>query len=173
MRLFFGFDLAADAKAAIGAWRDRYAVAQGHSVAPANFHITLAFLGDVNNAGLERLCAAVENWREQTTSRAVSLTLDRCGYWPRPGIFWLGSSESSPQLDAMATKLASLGQGVGARRDRRRYIPHVTLYRRCTLPPPASVREPRISVALNDITLFESCRGRRGVSYVPLAVWPL
>ena len=54
MRLFFGFDLPLDSKTRIAAWRDRFVRADGRSVPAANFHITLAFLGEIDHRGSRR-----------------------------------------------------------------------------------------------------------------------
>jgi 2'-5' RNA ligase len=173
MRLFFGFDLSSDSKTAIAAWRDRFAIADGRPVPPANFHITLAFLGEVNERLVERLGDSVDARLDALPWQPWALLLNRVGYWPAPGIYWLGTSSDTAELAALARKLGSIGQEFGARRERRTYVPHVTLMRRCGSPPPAPVHEPDIEIALEDITLFESRSGRSGVVYEPLLTWSL
>jgi 2'-5' RNA ligase len=173
MRLFFAFDLSPDSKAAIADWRDRYTVAEGRSVPPGNFHITLVFLGDLEERLVERLCDRVDERLPAFGSQPARLTLDRVGYWPSPGIYWLGTGADITALAAIVRKLGSIAEAFGARRERQSFVPHVTLYRRCASPPPAPVSEPRINLELQEITLFESIRGRSAVSYRPLASWPL
>ena len=173
MRVFFGIDPAPDCKRAIGDWRDRFARAEGRPVPAANFHITLAFVGDIDNGGLDRLYLAVDGCQPQWQSAAASVTLDQVGFWPRPGIFWLGCSAIPASLQRLAGQLGERAVAAGARRETRSWIPHVTLYRRCKSPPPAPVQSPCIDVGYEHVTLFESCRTRQGVRYVPLAEWPL
>jgi 2'-5' RNA ligase len=173
MRLFFGFDLDAGSKSAIADWRDRHALAGGRPVPAANFHITLAFLGELDERRLERLCDRVDAAQAEMAERPLSLSLDRVGYWPSPGIYWLGTSADCAAMTALAARLASVGQALGSRRERRAFEPHVTLYRRCDTPPPAPSREPLFDLQLTELLLFQSQQGRSGVSYRPLAAWPL
>ena len=173
MRLFFGFDLAPETKASIADWRDRYVVADGRPVPPANFHITLAFLGQVDGKLMERLCDSVDEQRNALRPGPLSITLDGVGYFSSPGAYWLGTGADTGYLATIARKLGSIGQRFGARRERQVYVPHVTLYRRCTSPPPAPIVDPRFLLALNEVTLFESRSGRGGVVYEPRAVWAL
>jgi len=173
VRLFFGFDLPGDSKTALAEWRDRFVVADGRPVPPANFHITLAFLGDIEKRFVERLCDSVDARLDTLASEPQSLLLDRPGYWPAPGIFWIGTSSDTARVSMIARKLGSLGQEFGARRDRRTYVPHVTLLRRCVAPPPAPLAEPRIALSLDEFTLFESRPGRNAVAYEPLSTWRL
>ena len=168
MRLFFGLDPLAGDKRAIDAWRQRVATADGRPVPPANFHLTLAFLGDVDERRLETLCDAVDGL---ALPDAGEFLLDRVGYWPKPGIFWLGPGEPQPGLDAVREDLGRAGQLVGARRDRRRFVPHVTLYRGCRVPPPAPAEAPALPFRYRGVTLFASRPGREGVRYEPVAAW--
>jgi len=168
MRLFFGLDPTADDKRAIDSWRSRVATAEGRPVPPANFHITLAFLGELPERQLERLCDAVDRL-DLPGDR--ELCLDQVGYWPRPGIFWLGPSAPPTSLSALAGSLARIGQGLGVRRDRRPFVPHVTLYRGCRQPPPAPAEPPQLACRYRGVTLFASRTAHTGVRYEPLAEW--
>jgi 2'-5' RNA ligase len=173
MRLFFGFDLPHDSKNAIAAWRDRFAIADGRPVPPANFHVTLAFLGELDHRLVEGLCESVDAGLDALPPEPQSLLLDRVGFWPAPAIFWLGTGSGAGEITTMARKLGTIGQQFGARRDRRTYVPHVTLARQCKTPPPAPLEAPRIALSLEEFSLFESRSGRRGVVYEPLVNWRL
>jgi len=52
MRLFLGLPLPADTQAELDHWRSVSLPAFSRPVDAANFHLTLAFLGEVNNAQL-------------------------------------------------------------------------------------------------------------------------
>ena len=173
MRVFFGLDPDPSCKRAISSWRDRCLGADGRPVPPGNFHVTLAFVGEIDEGPLERLCGAVDGWAEAAQPGAGSLRLDRVGYWPRPAIFWLGSSAVPESLSALALALQKRSVAAGARRDAHDWVPHVTLFRRCRQPPPAPLETPDIVLDYRHITLFESQSGREGVRYSPLAEWPL
>ena len=173
MRLFFGLEPDSACKAAIADWRDRYARSDGRPVPAGNFHMTLAFLGDVDERRLESLCDAVDNAGLDDGHRSLILPLDRVGFWPSPGIYWVGPSAPCTFLERLAGKLQNLGQRFGARRDRRVFRPHVTLYRGCSAPPPLPVVSPAIDASFDGFELFESRRERRGVRYEAVSGWPL
>jgi 2'-5' RNA ligase len=170
MRVFFGLETPPDTALSISAWRDSQLPVLGRPVAVDNFHITLAFLGEADGRTLERLCLSVDAW---PAAAAGTLALDQVGYWPRPGIYWLGPTRWPPALDNLALRLRGLGRQGAGKRDRDRFRPHITLFRRCQQPPPAPTLPPRFQFDYDRLVLFESRQGRRGVSYSPLAQWSL
>ena len=173
MRVFFALEPDVETQRAIADWRDRFARAEGMPVPAANFHLTLAFVGDVDNRQLDTLCRTLDEREDEVTAEAGALALDQVGFWPGPDIYWMGCSEPVPELASLSRKLQHLGSRVGAKLPRKPFTPHVTLYRRCLLPPPAPVLPPAITLAYNQFALLESVRGRSGVSYHALAAWEL
>jgi 2'-5' RNA ligase len=173
MRVFFGLEPDPATTLAIADWRDRQTRCDGHPVPPANFHITLAFIGEMEMPGIERLCGAIDDWIPGSGVSGATLSLDRTGYWPRPGIFWLGPGEWPDHLALLARKLGSLAGSTGGKRDRNTFQPHITLYRRCIAPPPAPALAPALEMQYRHCTLFESRQGRQGVSYHALQDWQL
>ncbi|MEQ9393630.1 RNA 2',3'-cyclic phosphodiesterase [Haliea sp.] len=173
MRVFFGLNIDTDTRRALADWRDRHGAAAGRAVPAANFHITLAFIGELENRQLDALCRAVDAWKPEPPAGAGEAFLDQVGYWPKPGIYWAGPSQPMPELAALARKLQHVGGLVGARLEKRPFTPHVTLYRGCTEPPPAPDVLPAIPVAYDHFTLFASQMGRQGVSYQALEHWLL
>lgn len=173
MRVFFGLELEATTKLQIADWRDRQLACDGRPVPPANFHITLAFIGPLGDGAIERLCGSVEEWLARAPVHGASLALDRTGFWQKPGIYWLGPSAWPKHLELLAQKLGSLASAAGAKRDRNSFQPHITLFRHCVAAPPAPVAIPSISLAYRHFALFESRQGRQGVSYHVLQDWLL
>jgi 2'-5' RNA ligase len=171
--VFFGFEPDPDCKRAIADWRDRYGRADGRPVPPGNFHVTLAFVGAIDDVPLERLCLAVEECLNHARRQPDILELDCVGFWARPAIFWLGASTVPPALSLLAGELQRRATAAGARREAESWVPHVTLYRKCHEPPPAPLKAPSITLHCRNVTLFESLPGRSGVSYEPIAEWPL
>lgn len=173
MRVFFGIEPDPNRRQAIADWRDRYGVADGRPVPPANFHITLAFIGEVSTRQLETLCDAVDARQDGEAFAAGSIELDLVGFWPGPDIYWIGASQPPPPLGNLARNLQHIGGPVGARLKRRAFTPHVTLYRNCSAPPPAPVVAPAIRMDYDHLILFESQPGRKHVRYQSVAQWPL
>ena len=173
MRTFFALEPSAALTVQLADWRDRQLRGAGRAVPPANFHITLAFMGSLSPAALERLGLSVDAWLGRQRQPGSELLLDHVGYWQRPGIYWLGPSRWPDSLSRLAGKLRQLGSAAGARRDRNAFNPHITLFRNCDLAPPAPAEPPCFTFTYDHFTLFESRQGRSGVSYHPLEQWQL
>jgi 2'-5' RNA ligase len=173
VRVFFGIELDADTAMAIAVWRDRQFAAGGRPVPVANFHITLAFAGELAHADLDSLCRAVDDSLSRKPSSGGLLQLDQTGFWPNPGLYWLGPTRWPASLDEQAGRLRRLVAAAGARRERRRFQPHITLFRRCSQAPPMPAQSPDFSLSYHSIALFESRPQREGVSYHVLQEWPL
>jgi len=77
-----------------------------------------------------------------------------------------------PALQQLANRLKGLGSRVGGKQDNELFRAHITLFRRCKLPPPA-LEPPDFSLHHRDFVLLESRQGKRGVSYHTLQRWPL
>lgn len=173
MRVFFGLELDTATTVQIADWRDRQFPLAARPVPPGNFHITLAFVGELREPTLERLCLSVDEWLKTATIRGAGFNLDHTGYWHKPGIYWLGPRAWPSPLSQLARKLRGLASGAGARRDRNPFQPHITLFRRCSAAPPAPAITPCLAQVYQQFTLFESRQGKRGVSYHPLQYWDL
>ncbi len=178
MRIFFALDLTPEAKLKIADWRDRsfrdLAVGgTARSVPAGNFHITLAFVGEVAQYNLESLCTSVEEVVGRQSIEPGEVTFNELGYWQRHGILWLGSKHGPAHLQRLADRLKGLSAQAGGRRRSKAFRPHITLFRRCTLPPPPPLEPPDFTLQFREFTLFESRQGKRGVSYHALQHWPL
>lgn len=169
MRLFFGLDIDPDTCLEIAGWRDRMLPPLDRPVPARNFHITLAFLGDVEPSAQE----AVEHEALAVAASPFELRLDELGYFPKPGILWMGPSRVPQALSRLARETDSAARRAGIHPGKRAFQPHLTLARRCRVPPPASSLPPDFELAFTHFTLFESITGKTGVRYQPLASWPL
>lgn len=172
MRAFFALDLSPSEKLAIDSWRSRNLSGLLNLVPEANFHVTLAFLGEISAAQLDQLCRAVDEWLAQTTPAAATLQLNEVGYWAAPQVTWIGPREWPEGLTRLAQKLGQLGSSLGLRVEKKNYQPHVTLSRQGP-PPPAALQTPDLTIRYDSFTLFESVKGRQTVHYHPLADWKL
>ena len=174
MRTFFGLEMPGDVTVKIADWRDRqFGPGTGRPVPPANFHITLAFIGELAPGQLERLCERVDAEMARNPLQGGLVELDITGYWPKPGVYWLGADAWSAPLSSLAQKLRHLATGAGARRDRKPFLPHVTLFRNCSAAPTAPAQPPAFRANYFHFTLFESRQGKARVSYHPLQQWEL
>jgi 2'-5' RNA ligase len=107
-------------------------------VEPENLHITLLFLGEVDDREVPAVCRAVA---EQTIQHpAFEMSVEKLGCFPhprRPRIIWIGVGQGEKELcalhDALEPPLLQLGC---YRREERQYRPHITLGRVRTDRPP-------------------------------------
>jgi 2'-5' RNA ligase len=100
------------------------------------WHITLAFLGEVGEASLERLLPRLE--RGARRHAALRLSLGGAGAFPSPrraNVLWTGLSGDRKALGDLAATVnaAARRAGVAAPDAGRRFRPHLTLAR-CRAP---------------------------------------
>ncbi len=170
-RLFFALWPDEDVRRQIAALAQRLPIRKGRPVAYDNWHLTLAFLGDVQAHHRQVLLSGAA----QITAPGFSLRLDRSGWWPGSEVFWLAPAVIPDALGELVGKLKALVQARALPLARRPYRPHVTLARGVTAPPVQAQTaglEP-ILWNIRDFCLLESISGAAGVRYEALEIWPL
>lgn len=95
---------------------------------PVSLHVTLKFLGSVEESRLSAVCAAVKegagNWQP------ISLCLHGGGVFPRPHdprIFWAGLAGNVTALKQLANEIELALKDIGFPRENREFRPHVTV----------------------------------------------
>src|SRR5260370_27007504 len=98
---------------------------------PENMHVTLLFLGEVDDRDVVSVCRAVSACCEKVVP--FTMKVERAGCFPnprRPRILWVGVGDGTQEVcalhDALETPLLELGC---YRREERQYTPHITLGR--------------------------------------------
>jgi 2'-5' RNA ligase len=133
MRTFIAVDLSPHVRSRVASFRDDLAeaVTGVKWVEPENLHVTLLFLGEVDDREVLAVCRRVSDVAAKHTSFAISV--ERFGCFPtprRPRVLWVGIDEGADRLvglhDEIETALAEQG---GYRREERAYTPHITLGR--------------------------------------------
>jgi len=95
-----------------------------------NFHLTLKFLGEVDNVEVPNVCRAIRDVCEET--RPFELAFAGTGAFPdfsRARVLWIGIDDESGELTRMVTELDERLAGLGFKREARDYTPHLTLGR--------------------------------------------
>jgi 2'-5' RNA ligase len=100
-------------------------------VEPENLHVTLLFLGEVDDRHLPAVCRVVADCADQQAPFLLSVETAGCFPTPRrPRVLWAGVGEGRQPLctlhDALEAPLLDLGY---YRREDRQYTPHITLGR--------------------------------------------
>lgn len=165
-RLFFGLKppvgQAEAMHLALQAQRD----VRGAPHPPQDLHLTLVFLGLVDDA--ERVIACVAG----IEAPAFELCLDRFAYWPGPRVLLLEPSRVAPELTALVRVLQERLAGCGFSPDHRSYRPHLTLARQAR-PIDACAPEGPFRWPVEEFALFASGGGGAGPRYRVLRSWPL
>jgi RNA 2',3'-cyclic 3'-phosphodiesterase len=96
--------------------------------APDNLHLTLKFLGEVDDDKLGTLTEALAAVRVQP----MALFAERIGAFPKRGrahVITVNPGGDAPQVAALFDQIDHACQVIGAPRDRRAFTPHVTIGR--------------------------------------------
>jgi 2'-5' RNA ligase len=143
----------------------------GRPVSPANYHLTLVFLGSVPADSLAALQAAVRD----LAPPAVELRLDTFGHFRGADVLWLGSREPAAEMTAFAAQLRARVQALGLPADGKPFQPHLTIARK--LPsrprraPPAPLAVP-LAWPVRDFVLVDSVTDPAGARYEVLGRYP-
>lgn len=165
-KLFFALPLHETAPELID-WRDRRPW-PGLPVPQANLHLTLAFLGEADEATQARLMAAAERQH----CPPLRIPLDQTGWFHRAKAAWVGPSEWPNELNVLAKALRRHGERLGLGNGEQGYRPHVTLSRKAG-EAPAELPAPDFVLTADHFCLYRSVSTPDGVCYQPLACWPL
>lgn len=144
------------------------AVCEGRFVPDENHHLTLAFLGELDEAGARRAMDALDEAGAGVGPIAFESTgLGTFGRG-RATTLWLGIRRTE-ELELLAARLRASLAARDLPFDEKPFLPHVTLARRVRLPrgPLGDLAFPRPDVARH-VTLFRSFLEPDGASYKPL-----
>ncbi len=179
VRLFFCVELEESVREALGqlarAVRARFS--QGSWVAQDNLHITLRFLGEVEERRLGELTQLGQALAQ--AHRPFTLTLDQWGAFPAPRrarVLWVGPGRPVREFAQLAEDCEQEVQKLGFPPERNAAVPHVTLAR---FRQPADVQAvlqtvfSPIPVRVDAVTLMRSELRPQGPRYTPVARWDL
>lgn len=177
-RLFIAVAPAEEARHALAALlSDVEEPLPGRPVPPGNWHLTLRFLGDVEESRREKIMAALD---EADLGRPFRVRLGELGAFPRPSratVLWVGFSHGEGQLQTLAQSVESAVETAGMPPEDRPFRAHLTVSR---IRPPKDVGalvdgvdSLGVGWTVDRIVLYRSHLGRRGVRYEEVAVFPL
>lgn len=164
-RLFFALGLSAEQKQHIKQWLSRHASLSKAPTQCRNWHLTLMFLGQVEQEQAQRL---INGARKLVVPR-FSVILDEHDYWPHNGLFHLRPSAPEPHLLTLAAELRALAGQHQIHDQHSRYRPHVTLARNLKTPPKVERPMPPLQLDIDHFSLYHSTRDDQGLVYKPIA----
>ena len=159
-RIFIGISLPDNVKKRIGQRVQKWQELPIKWSLPENFHLTLSFLGFVNDESLAEICMSIREAAENFESFEVDFEGIGLGPNPEdPKIIWLygGANEELRKLQAEIEKSMDIFVS-----EKKEYKPHVTLGKIDkpkwkALPEKPEIEERfRISIPVESIDVFES-----------------
>jgi len=177
VRLFFAIELTDSARREVDLLQRR--LLRSHAnvqwVKPENLHLTLKFLGEVEETRLPELRQAAE---EATASFSPFLiSLEGVGAFPgarHPRVIWVDVREGRETVIRLARALEETCGRLGFPTEERPFSPHLTIGRSRSLSeplsaPPFKTNEP---IRVDRLVLFQSKLSPRGSVYTPAAIIP-
>lgn len=135
----------------------------GKVVPPDNWHLTVRFLGSLDETRAEILAARID---QQTFGAPFDLSVGAMGAFPsasRANVLWLGVKDAEQGLARLNSIVEAACRDVGLPPEERPYSAHLTLSR---IRPPANVADLIASYdpqpfrwTVKELTLFESKPG--------------
>lgn len=132
-----------------------------------NLHLTLLFLGQVDEAAKTMLIAAASSLRQP----AFSLTLDTLAGFNGPKIVYLAPSEAPEALLQLQQQLAKCCNGLGFTELHDRFRPHITLARQALFDQTLPVSP--ITLQISQFALYQSGQFDGRLQYRPLQSFSL
>ncbi len=179
MRIFFCLELDEEIQAGLAriiGRLQRRITSRVTWVPEENLHVTLNFLGEVDQTNLPRLQSAAEQLLAELSP--FTWQLDRLGCFPRPErprVIWAGAQREPQEIQVLHADLETQLQLLGYPPERGRFTTHVTLGRVKERGPgqaqiaPELERVPAFAYRVNScgLTLMESRLTPAGAVYRP------
>jgi 2'-5' RNA ligase len=141
----------------------------------ANLHITLWFLGEVQEARVDSVVAALG---PALAESSFDVEISGMGAFPPAGpprVFWLGVTRGADALTRLNAELTSRLEPVGFAPERRAYSAHLTIARVKDVSRALPARDLRVMLRespahagisrVNAVTLFRSHTSPKGATY--------
>jgi 2'-5' RNA ligase len=179
MRTFIAIELPSEIKSALASLQTelRRAGADVSWTRPENIHLTLKFLGEVD----ERRIGEVENVCVASAAefRPFTLSLNETGVFPnarQPRILWAGLAGEIEKTVEMRKRLDDGLALIGFEREEKDFRPHLTIGRvksnrkiRELLALAGARQVPALSFMVTEIVLMKSELHPAGARYTPVA----
>jgi len=145
---------------------------RGRTVPPANWHVTLRFLGPSTGERTERLIGALD---ATDCGAAFRISLRGWGAFPRPRqatLLWVGVEDPTGGLARLAEVTETVARSAGYPPEQRPFRPHVTVGRSrapADLSPTLAGLPPiEIPMEVNRLVLLHSTLGGPAPVYTPI-----
>lgn len=166
-RLFFAFDFSEDFQQQLDSWCATQPI-NGRRIPRYNYHLTLFFVGAVQNHRVADLIDAVT----LPEVRPFTLSCNKTGYFPRQELLFCEIEQGQEQVQIVAKHLQRTLQSHFGKREKKRYLPHISIARDAR-PPVDFLVSPPLTTTISQFCLMESLTLKSGVYYETVMSWPL
>ncbi len=177
LRCFAAIEIDEECRAALGEALGRLREFAGEQkwVAPDKMHLTLKFIGEVADERLPLISHGLRRACRETVP--FTMHVEGLGAFPtdrRPKVLFAAVRERSGELERLAGKVETeLAEGAAIKKDKRTFIPHITLCRmrrKNGCPGVATLAEKLDNTDFGDVNvdglaLMQSKLTRRGADY--------
>ncbi|MEA4847070.1 MAG: RNA 2',3'-cyclic phosphodiesterase [Clostridiaceae bacterium] len=182
MRTFIGADFNRDIKESIAGVQHivRENSEKGRFKYVGNFHLTLKFLGEVQQVKIPDIGRSLKNIASK--HRRICLNIDKIGYFDGKGsihALWLGFSGELDKLSALYTDIDEEMNRLGMKKEIKAYTPHITIAQDLILKIPFDKLEEKIdfqsfrAVEIREISLIKSEEAEGKRIYTPISTFQL
>ena len=174
IRAFAGVPLPVETRLALADRLAGYDI-PGKTAPPENWHVTLRFLGQIDQITFERFLSGLE---DLSSEPRFSIDLGRFGAFPntrKATVVWLGVRRGEDELGRLNEISEEAALGAGLPVEERPFHPHLTLSR---VRPPADVRyladeTVDLGWTCDRVVVFRSHLGGGPARYEPLETFAL
>ena len=179
MRIFVAIELESSIKEEIARIQTRLKVTQDKIkwVEPSSVHLTLKFLGEIEEEKLEKVHRITEELGERISP--FKIEVKGMGVFPgfsSPRVIWIGARDTSGELEELAARLEEALAREGFVREKRKWKAHLTLGRVKFLKETERLREliqkemetEAGKMEVKDLTIMQSQLTPKGPIYTSL-----
>jgi RNA 2',3'-cyclic 3'-phosphodiesterase len=183
MRTFIAIDISAEIRKALAQIEAHliYAGADVKWVRPENVHLTLKFLGEIDDKKEAEVNAALDSIAKST--KPFELSVKDLGAFPKidhPRVIWVGLEKGAVETTALAAKVDEALASIGFAKETRPFSPHLTIGRVRSPINKDKLKEKMVSAIANidlptvpthkvsSVILFQSTLTPQGSIYTKL-----
>lgn len=182
MRAFIGADFSRNVKDSIAGIQHivRENSERGRFKYVGNFHLTLKFLGEVQQAKTVDIGKSLQGIAAK--HRAIHLNIDKIGYFDGKGsihALWLGFSGELDKLGGLYSDIEEEMHKLGMKKEIKAYTPHITIAQDLVLKLPFEELKEKISfqsfktIEIREISLIKSEEAGGKRLYTPISTFGL
>ncbi|MEE4244803.1 MAG: RNA 2',3'-cyclic phosphodiesterase [Kangiellaceae bacterium] len=167
-RLFFALDFNDEFKSSLYQQCMMFDI-NGRRVNKENYHLTLQFLGSVNNHQVYDIIERVSI----PGIKPFHLSLDKTGYFVKNEIMFIEVGQGRDSIKRLSTHIRQQLRDIEfIKRDKQKFHPHLTIARDTKPPVDFELMQP-LDYRVKTFCLMESVEIKSGVYYQTIESWPL